>query len=149
MRDIAKSETGTKGTTPGFGRIVAVALLALPLTGCMAGGLGLFGDEKVDRSIATGTVAGSHVNGSSDEMTVQNAVSSADLSKLGSDPLPWANASTGSAGVVTAIREQKQGGFVCRDFSTTRHSYEGIAYFSGKTCAVGPGWRLMSFDRQP
>ncbi|WP_416798885.1 RT0821/Lpp0805 family surface protein [Ciceribacter azotifigens] len=133
---------------PGFGRIIAVALLVLPLTGCLAGGLDLFGDDKVDRSIATGTVAGNQANGGSDEMTVQNAVSSADLSKLGSDPLPWANASTGSAGVVTTIREQKQGGFVCRDFSTTRHSYEGIAYFSGKTCAVGPGWRLMSFDRQ-
>lgn len=133
---------------PGFGRIVAVALLALPLTGCMAGGLGLFGDDKVDRSIATGTVVGSHGNGGSDEMTVQNAVSSADLDKLGTNPLPWANASTGSAGVVTAIREQKQGGVVCRDFSTTRHSYEGIAYFSGKTCAVGTGWQLMSFDRR-
>ncbi|MHB0953042.1 MAG: RT0821/Lpp0805 family surface protein [Allorhizobium sp.] len=151
MRDIAKSDERKKGSLPGFGKIAAVAALAIPLSGCVAGGLDLFGDEKVDRSLSTNTIAtGRKADGHSDEMTVQNAVSSADLAKLGSNPLPWANTTTGSAGVVTAIQEQKTDGVVCRDFSTTRHSYEGIAYFTGKTCIVGAGsWRLMSFDRAP
>ncbi len=150
MRDIAKSDERKKGSLLGFGKIAAVAAMVFPLSGCVAG-LDLFGDEKVDRSLSTNTIAtGRKADGHSDEMTVQNAVSSADLDKLGSNPLPWANTTTGSAGVVTAIREQKTDGVVCRDFSTTRHSYEGIAYFSGKTCTVGAGsWRLMSFDRAP
>jgi surface antigen len=110
----------------------------------------LFGSDTVDSSISTSTVA-KKGNGTShsDELTVQSAVSSADLSKTEGKPLPWANATTGSAGVVTAIQEEKGDGVICRNFSTTRHSYEGIAYFSGKTCTAGSGsWQLMNFDRQ-
>ena len=131
-------------------RFILVLAATLPLTGCFGSSMDLFGTDTVDSSISTSTVARSgSLQGGSDELTVQNAVSSADLSKNGGNPLPWANASTGSAGVVTAIEEQKNGNMICRNFSTTRHSYEGIAYFSGKTCTAGSGsWQLMSFDRQ-
>jgi surface antigen len=110
----------------------------------------LFGSDSVDSSISTNTVSKNRNGGNgSDELTVQSAVSSADLSKTEGKPLPWANATTGSAGVVTAIQEEKGQGVICRNFSTTRHSYEGIAYFSGKTCTSGSGnWQLLSFDRQ-
>nr|WP_244624836.1 RT0821/Lpp0805 family surface protein [Rhizobium daejeonense] len=109
----------------------------------------LFGSDSVDRSISTNTVATKrNTSSTSDELTVQNAVSSADLDKNAGNPLPWANAATGSAGVVTAIQEERDNGIVCRNFSTTRHSYEGIAYFAGKTCTTGSGqWQLMRFDR--
>nr|WP_147179139.1 RT0821/Lpp0805 family surface protein [Ciceribacter naphthalenivorans] len=133
----------------GKSRLLIVLAVTLPVSGCFGGGMDLFGSD-VDRSISTNTVSPKKTEeGRSDELTVQNAVSSADLSRTGS-ALPWANASTGSAGVVTAIEEQKANGVVCRNFSTTRHSYEGIAYFSGKTCTTGAGqWQLMSFDRRP
>jgi surface antigen len=130
--------------------ILLIITATLPLSGCFGSSMDLFGSDTVDSSISTSTVA-KKGNGTShsDELTVQSAVSSADLSKTEGKPLPWANATTGSAGVVTAIQEEKGDGVICRNFSTTRHSYEGIAYFSGKTCTAGSGsWQLMNFDRQ-
>lgn len=132
-----------------------VHLLVLAATGLGAASctssLDLLGSAKVDRSIATGTVpaVAASTSNLSDEATVRNAVSSADLAKIGEAPLPWANAATGSAGVVSTIREARNDGHVCRDFKTTRHSYEGIAMFSGQTCLTGSGdWLLTAFDRQ-
>lgn len=149
MRDIAKSNESKKGEPMRKRSLLLILAATLPLSGCFGGGMDLFGSD-VDRSISTNTVQQKKsAEGRSDELTVQNAVSSADLSRSDSR-LPWANATTGSAGVVTAIQEQKSNDVVCRNFSTTRHSYEGIAYFSGKTCTAGSGqWQLMSFTRQP
>ena len=116
----------------------------------MGSSFDLFGDSKVDRSINTSTVPHGKTEASSDETTVRNAISSADLQKLGTSPLPWANASTGSAGVVTAIKEESTNGVTCRRFSTTRHSYTGIANFSGRACLVGEAnWQLTNFAQQP
>ncbi|THV23143.1 hypothetical protein FAA97_11070 [Peteryoungia ipomoeae] len=131
-------------------KLILCLAAALPLSGCFGSSMDLFGEDKVDSSISTSTVnrTGNPLS-RSDELTVQSAVSSADLDRTGANPLPWANASTGSAGVVTAIQEEKGNGYICRNFSTTRHSYEGIAYFSGKTCTDGGGnWQLMSFDKR-
>jgi hypothetical protein len=111
----------------------------------------LFGGDKVDRTISTGTVPGKAPSGAtlSDEVTVRNAVTSADLSKVTENPVPWANTSTGSAGVVSTIREDRNQGRLCRAFKTTRHSYEGIAMFSGEACMTDGGdWLLTAFDRQ-
>ena len=150
LKDIAKSVERTKGRCMGKRKIILALAATLPLSGCFGSSMDLFGSDTVDSSISTSTVA-KKGNGTShsDELTVQSAVSSADLSKTEGKPLPWANATTGSAGVVTAIQEEKGNGVICRNFSTTRHSYEGIAYFSGKTCTAGTGnWQLMNFDRQ-
>jgi outer membrane murein-binding lipoprotein Lpp len=129
--------------------LVAAAVCALSLSGCTSS-MDLFGGDKVDR-IATGSVPVKPASGAavSDEVTVRNAVSSADLSKTASAPVPWANTATGSAGVVSSIREDKSQGHVCRAFTTTRHSYEGIAMFSGQACLSDSGdWLLTAFDRQ-
>jgi hypothetical protein len=150
---IAKSKSGTKSSLMVGSRTAAICLVGLSLVGCTSS-MDLFGSsEKVDRSISTGTVANAtqHTGSAlSDETTVRNAVSSADLAKLGHSSVPWANTSTGSAGVVSQIREARvSGGQVCRDFTTTRHSYEGIAMFSGQTCLTGSGdWLLTAFTRQ-
>ena len=150
LADIAKSVERTKGWCMRRSSILLVISATLPLSGCFGSSMDLFGSDTVDSSISTSTVVKSgNPTSRSDELTVQSAVSSADLSKTEGKPLPWANATTGSAGVVTAIQEEKGNGVICRNFSTTRHSYEGIAYFSGKTCTSGTGnWQLMNFDRQ-
>jgi hypothetical protein len=130
--------------------VICIAAMSLPLTGCTSLDV-LGGSPKVDRSIATGTIPGKPQSETSlsDEATVRNAVSSADLNKMGANPLPWANAATGSAGVVSAIREDHNQGQVCRAFKTTRHSYDGIAVFAGQTCLTGSGdWMLTAFDKQ-
>ncbi|SMF46239.1 outer membrane surface antigen [Xaviernesmea oryzae] len=148
---IAKSKSRTKGLLL-LGRRAAVCLVGLSLAGCTSS-LDLFGSaEKIDRNISTGTVPGApqHTGATlSDETTVRNAVTSADLERLGNASLPWANTATGSAGVVSQIREARNEGHICRDFMTTRHSYEGIAMFSGQACLTNSGdWMLTAFDRQ-
>ncbi|KQW32310.1 hypothetical protein ASE36_03970 [Rhizobium sp. Root274] len=150
MEDIAKSVERTKGSCMRKTSMIFVIAATLPLGGCFGSSMDLFGADSVDSSISTSTVSKKgNPSSHSDELTVQSAVSSVDLEKTDGKPLPWANATTGSAGVVTAIQEEKGQGFICRNFSTTRHSYEGIAYFSGKTCTSGSGnWELMSFDRR-
>lgn len=150
MEDIAKPHHRQKGIATRRGSFVAMLVLCLPLCGCVGSAFDFAGSASVDKSISTATISQTKsLDGRSDEATVRNAVSSADLEKLGANPLPWANSSTGSAGVVSAIREERQDGLVCRHFSTTRHAYDGIANFSGRTCLIGQGqWQLLSFDKQ-
>jgi hypothetical protein len=146
---IAKTHRHTKGSLRRSARLSIVGIAILSLSGCVAGGFDFLSSAKVDRSVATGTVPqpAPSTDTLSDEMTVRNAVTSADIQKLEGQPLPWANASTGSAGVIDTIVENTDSGQVCRQFRTTRHSYVGIAKFYGKTCLVGGGnWQLLSFQ---
>lgn len=150
MEVIAKSTVHTKRKLA-KGVTTAVALVSFfTLGGCVGGGMDYLSSAKVDRSVSTGTVPTAPVttDSISDEATVRNAVTSADLHKLNGQPIPWANASTGSAGVIGTIAESNAAGLVCRQFRTTRHSYDGIANFSGRTCLIGQGeWQLLSFQQ--
>ncbi|MGE7371123.1 RT0821/Lpp0805 family surface protein [Neorhizobium sp. NPDC001467] len=148
MALIAKTVGRTSKTRAFAAKGLAILGLAVMLSGCTSS-LDLFGGSKVDR-MSTGTIpAKRNPTALSDEVTVQNAVSSADLSKVSMSPLPWANTTTGSAGVVSSIREARTQGHICRDFTTTRHSFEGIAQFTGQTCLTNNGsWMLTAFDRQ-
>jgi hypothetical protein len=125
-----------------------VILSPVCLSGCFGGGM-MPGLDGADRSLTTSSVTAASpapTEKESDEITVRNAVSSVDLSKMGTASIPWANASTGSAGVISSITEEAEGDYACRTFTTTRHSYRGISNFSGKACLVGEGeWRLVSF----
>jgi hypothetical protein len=147
---IAKSTVHTKRKLA-KGVTTAVALVSFfTLGGCVGGGMDYLSSAKVDRSVTTGTLPTAPVttDSISDEATVRNAVTSADLQKLNGQTVPWANASTGSAGVIDMIVESNASGVVCRQFRTTRHSYDGIANFSGRTCLVGQGeWQLLSFQQ--
>lgn len=131
-------------------RLPVLAVCALPLAGCMSGGLDFASDVNVDKSVKTSAVPGQPTDNTSDGATVRNAVSSADLARNAGSPIPWANAVSGSAGVVTGVAEQNdENGRTCRDFTTTLHSYAGIANYDGRACVGGDGlWALTRFDRQ-
>ena len=149
MDVIAKSTFHTKIPRAGSALAAAAAIAVFSLSGCVGDGMDLFSSTKVDRSVSTGTVPrAAQPESVSDETTVRNAVTSADLSKLNGKPLPWANASTGSAGVIEAIVEDGGDGQICRQFRTSRHAYDGIATFYGKTCLVGGDWQLTDFHQQ-
>lgn len=150
MEVISKSTVETKGLRAKSGILVAIGIAFLSLSGCVSGGMDFLGTAKVDRTVTTGTIPQAPVttDSVSDETTVRNAVTSADLSKTNGQPLPWANASTGSAGVIDTIVENTNSGQICRQFRTTRHAYDGIANFYGKTCLIDSGnWQLMSFQQ--
>ncbi|MDB5525938.1 MAG: putative lipoprotein [Rhizobium sp.] len=115
----------------------------------MGDGLGMPGFNTTDKKLTTSAVQTSYQaqpDSVSDESTVRNAVSSADISSPGAVSIPWANTSTGSAGVITTITEENNGSYTCRVFKTTRHSYRGISNFDGKACLVGSGeWQMINF----
>ncbi len=128
-------------------RTFAFIFIATAVSGCTSGSLDLFeGASKVDRSISTATVPKPQQEAVSDQITILNAVTSTDLVKLGDSPLPWANATTGSAGVVSSIQEDRRNGTTCRTFTTTRHAFDGIAQYHGSACLDPAGrWMLTSF----
>ncbi|RWM39633.1 RT0821/Lpp0805 family surface protein [Mesorhizobium sp.] len=128
----------------------ALLTLALPLAGCGAGGFSL---EKaaIDRSIVTSSTPSSSAppassDTDSDQTTIGNAVSSADIQELGGQAVPWANAGTGSRGAITELMELKDGGLNCRSFTATRESFDGVALYKGELCMAGAGgWRMQEF----
>jgi len=77
-------------------------------------------------------------------------VSSADVETLAGKELAWANPETGSRGAIVKLAEDKAGGRLCRRFTTTRESFDGVALFVGEACMAGYGaWRLESFSAAP
>ena len=82
----------------------------------------------------------------SDQTTIGNAVSSADIEQLGGQAVPWANAGTGSRGSITELAELKDRGQTCRRFKASRESFDGVAMFEGELClASAGGWRMQGF----
>lgn len=123
------------------------------LCGCGIGGFSL---EKadVDRSVVTSSVASPASPGdptlAADQATIRNAVSSADIETLAGKELAWANAETGSRGTILKLAEDKTTGRLCRRFTATRESFDGVALFRGEACMVGTGaWRIENFSVAP
>lgn len=127
----------------------AIMAVVLPLAACGAGGFSLEKAE-VDRSILTSSTSASATPASSDrdsdQTTIGNAVSSADIEQLGGQAVPWANAGTGSRGSITGLTELKDNGQTCRRFKASRESFDGVAMFEGELClASAGGWRMQDF----
>lgn len=124
--------------------------LALSIAGC-AGGFDMKKAE-VDPTILTSSVrteAGSPADPErlSDETAIRNAVSSADLTELAGRSLPWANPATGSRGAISSLVEAKDKGILCRRFTTSRESFDGIALFKGEACMAETGaWHMAAFS---
>lgn len=149
MQEITKRASETKSRIArGTLKLVTIAFMCAPLGACMGSGFGLM-DSGVDSNVTTqSTGAKKNSDTASDEATIRNAVSSADLGKLKGEPLPWANTDTGSAGVVSAISQTQAGELTCRDFTTTSHSFNGIAKYRGTTCLTPSGeWKLLNFEK--
>jgi hypothetical protein len=120
------------------------------LSACGSGGFSLEKAE-VDRSFYTSNVDAARssveMERLSDEATIRNAVTSADIEQLAGAPLPWANAETGARGQITGIVEAKGKGTLCRTFSTSRESFDGVSMFRGEACMVASGaWRMVRFE---
>lgn len=124
-------------------------LLVLPA--CASGSFSLK-QAEVDSSLYTGDVPSGARKGAaserlSDEATIRNAVSSADIESLGGRSVPWVNSDTGSRGSIDNLAEFRRDGLLCRRFNTSRESFDGIALFKGEVCMVSAGaWRIQSFE---
>jgi len=130
--------------------VAALVCVSFLLSACGSGGFSLEKAE-VDRTFYTSNVPAPRtsveVERLSDEATIRNAVTSADLETLSGQALPWANADTGSRGQVTGIAEIKGKGTLCRRFSASRESFDGVAIYKGEACMVSAGiWRMLAFE---
>ncbi|WP_192356725.1 RT0821/Lpp0805 family surface protein [Mesorhizobium mediterraneum] len=128
---------------------IAIVLVALPLAACGAGGFSLE-QAEVDRTILTSSTPPSaspiDQDRASDQATIRNAVSSADIQELGGQAVPWANSDTGSRGSITELAEFGDNGQLCRRFTASRESFDGVALFKGEVCLAGAGaWRMQDF----
>jgi surface antigen len=131
----------------------AVPFLAMAVaTGCAQRGITL-DSIAADRSLVTGATNGVHQRTDpvavSDEATIRNLVSAADLEGLAvGETIGWTNSRTGSRGRVTDIVEFKEANQPCRRFRTTRESFDGVAVYSGEACLLsGNEWTMLSFER--
>ena len=107
--------------------------------------------SKVDRTVLTGDIDApeggeSEAGRISDEATVRNAVSSADVELLSGEALRWANPQTGARGSITGLIESTRDGRLCRGFVTTHENWDGVRLFRGEACMLSAGiWRMQEF----
>lgn len=104
--------------------------------------------DAVTNAISPQTAATGDTERVSDEVTVRNAISAVDPQTAGGETIAWANADTGSRGAISALVESREANDVlCRQFTTTRESFDGVALYQGKACKVGPNsWQMMAFS---
>jgi surface antigen len=127
---------------------LAATLAICLLSGCAMKG---FSIEKAvpDQTTVTGSIAPAQpvdTKGSSDQLTVRNIVSALNFTQWGNKPVPWSNPETGSQGTITAIAEKKDDAGLCREFQTSRESFDGVMIYKGETCMENGGqWTLKSF----
>ena len=121
----------------------------LALGGCGAGGFSLE-QAGIDKSVVTSSVEAApspdDAGLAADQATVRDAVSSADVEALAGRELAWANSATGSRGTITGLKQDKSDGRLCRSFSVTRESFDGVALFRGRACLAGGAWRMETFS---
>ena len=127
-----------------------LVVAALPLAACASDGVDL-SKADVDQSALTGALPDSGKAPDavrlSDEVTIRNAVSSADPEQAKVQPLAWANADTGSRGAISSMLEKKENGVICREFTASRESFDGVALYSGDACRGDRGdWFMRSFN---
>jgi surface antigen len=125
-------------------------VIVLALSGCASGGFSMK-QAEVDRSLYTSNIPAAGKTKDtlqlSDEATVRDAVSSVDISTLGSSPLSWANTETGARGSITELAEYSDRSLLCRKFTTSRISFDGVKLYRGETCRGRTGgWLMHSFD---
>lgn len=124
-------------------------LATLPMTGCMSSGFGLGGKAGIDEQLVTGSIPVYPMLQSDDDV-LTTAVSEANPKRGSLQTIPWSNIATGTTGTISYVRERRSVTEICREFVTSKHSYDGIAQFHGKICRtrMGKTWTLDSIEEQ-
>jgi hypothetical protein len=123
--------------------------MLMSLSACATGALDV-SESDVDQAAQTGSLPASgqpaDPTRASDETIIRNAVSAADPEQAKIEPLAWANAETGSRGAISDMMEKEEGGLLCRQFTASRESFDGVALYAGDACKGDRGvWYLRDF----
>lgn len=123
-------------------------LLTAAMLGACASGGG-FSKADVDDTLQTSSIPDQgepNPTENSDADIVRNAISAVDLKSSSGVPLNWANQDTGSKGTIFQITELREDGALCRQFKTSRESFEGVALYAGSVCVgTDKQWVVRSF----
>jgi hypothetical protein len=135
------------------GRGLLCLLACVFLSACGSKGFSIE-NAMPDRSITTGSISSqtppppADTVRISDEATIRDAVSSAPVDAVGENGIGWANAGTGSRGAITDVRESRDSGYLCRRFTASRESFDGVFMYRGETCLGAERlWVMRAFDR--
>lgn len=130
---------------------VALGLGSMVLLAACSSKQAALSSAELDRSLYTSNVETDPKRDApervSDENTIRNAVSAADVALAANgQPMAWANSDTGSRGAITALDEYQDQGRLCRRFTTSRESFDGVALYQGEACKAQAGdWRMKDF----
>jgi hypothetical protein len=130
-------------------RPLAAAAVLLSVSACATGGIES-ATSDIDQAAQTGSTPASGQPADpvqvSDQATIRNAISAADPEQMKVQPLAWANAETGSRGAISGMMEKEEGGVLCRTFTASRESFDGVAMYSGDACKGDRGqWYMRDF----
>ena len=124
---------------------VCILLGASVLSGCAGGSI--LEQAEVDASIVTGSVSAGQAGQDPDAAAIRNAVTSADIEQLGGKAIAWANPATGSRGSIASVTEYREKNVLCRRFTASRESYDGVMLYNGDACLRDNGyWWMRSFS---
>lgn len=146
--DLTEADKVEKGSTLCRALLALMIPACLALSGCMGAGSSAVSALSLDQT-TTGAITPRSADSEimSDETVIRDLVGGLGQSEL-SDPRPWSNPLTGSAGVISNLTVVTEGARTCRQFTTTRHGYDGVALFEGRACRrPDSSWDLVSLER--
>jgi|GEM_PF-789930 len=121
----------------------------LAVSGCLGDGLALQLGPAPDRGIISGSIGDTPTLPSDDDI-IRDAVAQADVKTGPWQDIEWNHPGTGDGGVISYIKEKRSARSICRSFITSKHSYDGIAQYTGEICRarMGREWTLKSIEQQ-
>lgn len=107
-----------------------------------------------DSSLVTGSVKTEPEPPVDDDLAADRRAMGAAVVALAAGPpgaaMPeWTSPETGSRGVITRLEDEEDadGTPLCRRFTTTRASYDGVGLYRGSVCRGGDGtWRIRDLE---
>lgn len=147
--DVAKNASGRKRYFQRGLLLLVFGVAILPTAGCLSGGLGLGGGPGVDKEFVSGSIPVYPMLQTDDDI-IKSAVSEANTKKGSFQNIPWTNVGSGNSGIVSYVGERRTVTEICREFITSKHSYDGIAQYHGNICRtrMGKTWTLESIEEQ-
>lgn len=104
-----------------------------------------------DKTLVTGTVGNQNPvpddTRASDEAAIRATVSAWAPGEIPPELMPWVNARTGSSGAISRVSDLARPGEMCRSFTASRESFDGVGLYRGNACtSIGGAWVVEQLD---
>ena len=124
--------------------------LMLVLGACAARGPdwnGVAVDPMTTSAVPVQASAQSDIYELSDSKVIREALAALPEGQSISEAIGWSNARTGSLGDIQSVEERNDEGVLCRTFTTSRETFEGVSLYYGESCRSPSGaWWMRRFE---